>query len=148
MDAASNKSEAPREDVPQPALAESSAALTQVVDDLSAQQQAADWLISEMLKGRTPEELETELQATGWTPEEASDLVEKVRRHTRRERGVLTRADVVRQADKSYRKSMTGGWFVAFPSLSAAFRLLYALGNFATLGRFRRGAAKPDRDEK
>jgi len=114
------------------------AALEQVVDDFEIQASSLAWVTDELLKGRSTEDLQNCLVDQGWTSDEASNVVEQARRATRRLRGVITREDVVIEANRNYRKSMTGGWFLAFPSLNAAFRLLYSLGNLITLGKMRR----------
>ena len=116
--------------------------LNHVVDDLSSREQAADWVAGEILAGRTAEEVVEDLMEGGWDAEQATDLVEYVRRATRAERGIVTRDEVVRDAHHRYSRSM-GGWFTGLPTFAAAFKLLNSL---VTLMRFRR-VGQNKRDE-
>lgn len=81
------------------------AALEHVVDDLAPKEAAGDWVLAEMRKGRPAEELVAEMQATGWSAEDAEWVVEYVRKLTRAERGVTTREEVARTSYKNYRES-------------------------------------------
>ena len=114
--------------------------LAEVVDDLTPRREAVDWAIEEMEAGRGFDEVLAELRGAGWSDEDAGEIVESARRETRGQRGVVTRADVVRRADRQYRRAMTGGWFIGMPTLAAAMRLLYSLGTLLSLRR--RGGGK------
>jgi hypothetical protein len=67
-----------------------------------------------MIAGRVADDLLSELIAEGWDIDEAEEIVEEARKSTRRERGVITREDVVHDLNLSYRRNTTG--------LSVAFR--------------------------
>ena len=108
--------------------------LNHIIDDLSTREQCADWIAEGLIEGRTVESLTEELVANGWHEDDASDLIEQVRRLTRNQRGVVTRNDIVRDADRRYRRAM-GGWFTGLPTFTAAFKLLNSL---ITLVGFRR----------
>jgi hypothetical protein len=56
-----------------------------------------------------------QLATEGWDPDDAEQIVETARKATRRERGVITRDDVVRDLNAGYRHA-TGGLSVAFRS--------------------------------
>lgn len=120
--------------------------LEHVVDDLSAKEQCADWIVEQMTGGRTPEEISGELRAQGWDPQEAEALVEYVRKATRRERGVVTRDDVVRSANRRYRQSWAPSWFSGIASLSSGVRLLSGLRNLFALKKVRDQARDEERD--
>ncbi len=109
-------------------------ALEHVVDDLAYREETADWIREQLLHERVAEEVVSELVAQGWDAEEAHSLVEQVRRLTRRERGVVTREDVAREANRRYGKGMSGGWMVGMPTLASARRLMHSLGNLLGLG--------------
>lgn len=112
--------------------------LEHIVDDLEAKEECADWIFGELTKGRTAESIAEELVENGWREDDANDLVERVRRLTRGERGVVTRDEVVRGLNRRYQRGMAGGWLVGFPVLAAAFRLMYSIMNSIGLGRVRR----------
>lgn len=80
-----------------------------------------------MAKGRTPEDLASELVSNGWDEDDAAGIVENARRQTRHLRGVVTRDDVARSAWAHYRRGMGMRWFAGFPMLSAALRLMTSL---------------------
>ena len=120
--------------------------LEHVVDDLSAKEQCADWILEQMTAGRTPEEITGELRAQGWDPEEAQALVEYVRKATRRERGLITRDDVVRSANRRYRQSWSPRWLSGMPTLSSGVRLLSGLRNLFALKKVREQARDEERD--
>ena len=111
--------------------------LEHVVDDLAAKEQCADWILEEMTGGRAPEQIVADLREQGWGAEEAEGLVEYIRKATRRERGVLTRDDVMRDANRRYRQSWTPGWFAVLPTLSSGIRLLAGLRNLIALKKAR-----------
>jgi hypothetical protein len=113
-------------------------ALDHVVDDLEARRQCADWVRAELLDGRTPEQIVSELAAAGWPADDAEGIVEDGRRQTRAERGVVTRDDVVREANRRYRGAMGTGIVTGLPTAASAKRLFYAILNVLALGRFRR----------
>jgi len=107
--------------------------LEHIVDDLGATQEAEDWAKAQMLTGRTVEALTPELVATGWSEDAAIELLERVRKETRRERGVRTREDVLRDVNQRYRKGMSTGWLAGMPTFSSLVRLMYGIANFLTL---------------
>jgi hypothetical protein len=109
--------------------------LAEVVDDLTPRREAVDWAVAEVGAGRGFEEVLAELLEAGWSAEEAGEIVERARQETRGLRGVETRADVVRRADRQYRRAMTPGWFLGMPTVAAAMRLLYAVGTLLSLRR-------------
>lgn len=115
--------------------------LAEVVDDLTPRREAVEWAIAEVAAGRGFDEVEAELRGAGWSEEDAGEIVEHARRETRGQRGVVTRADVVRDVDRRYRRAMTPGWFLGMPTVAAAMRLLYSLGTLLSL---RRGGGKRD----
>lgn len=137
----------PSDDTPRPipppppapdACADPASALEHVVDDLGPKEQAADWVRTQFALGRTWESVAADLVEGGWPEDTAVQLTETVRRLTRAERGVMTREQVVGGADRYYRRGMGGGWIVGMPSLAAAIRLMYSLGNLLRLRRRRR----------
>lgn len=91
------------------------AALSNVEDEQSDLREAVRWAAEALVAGREAEELHGELLAGGWGGEEAEEIVESARKDTRRERGVVTREDVVRDLNARYRQA-TGGLSVAFRS--------------------------------
>jgi hypothetical protein len=115
-----------------------SSALERVVDDLAPRQDAIEWAVDELTRGRSFEETVRELTEGGWPEGEATEIVEQARRLTRHVRGVVTRDDVMRDANRRYRQAMGVGWFAAFPSIAAIRRLVHALGSLALFRRHRR----------
>jgi hypothetical protein len=111
--------------------------LAHVVDDLAAKEQCADWILEQMTAGRTPEQIAADLREQGWGADEADALVEYVRKATRSERGVLTRDEVMRDANRRYRQSWTPGWFAVLPTLTSGIRLLAGLRNLIALKKAR-----------
>src|SRR5205807_3847034 len=81
-------------------------ALDYVVDDLDARRACEEWVRAELIGGRTAEELAEGLVAAGWPHDDAEGIVEEGRRQTRGERGIVTRDDVVREANRRYRGAM------------------------------------------
>jgi hypothetical protein len=90
-------------------------ALSNVRDDGEGREEAVRWAGEQMILERGAEELIAELVAEGWDREGAEEIVEEARKETRRERGVVTREDVVRDVNARYRQA-TGGLSVAFRS--------------------------------
>ena len=113
-------------------------ALDHVVDDLEARRECADWVRAELLEGRIPEEIVEELATGGWPRDDAEGIVEEGRRQTRAERGLVTREDVVREANRRYRGAMGTGILTGLPTAASAKRLFFAVLNVLALGRFRR----------
>jgi hypothetical protein len=109
------------------------AALDQIVDDDTPRREALDWAAAELTAGRPFDDVLADLLAAGWPDADAADLLELARRQTRAQRGVRTREQVVADANRTYRRAMTLGWFLGLPTVAAAMRLLYALGNLLTL---------------
>lgn len=130
------------DDVPIPAPADPSP-LDEIVDDTHEKEECLHWLCDQMLAGRTPEELSVELIGGGWTSDDAEELTESARQHTRHARGVLTRQEVAEQAHRNYRRAMSGNWFLLVPTVSSLRRLIYSLG---TLKWLRRPRVKQMRD--
>ena len=115
--------------------------LDQIVDDYAPRQEALQWATAQMAAGRTFEDISTHLIQTGWSESDAAEIVEAARQQTRHYRGAVTREQIVRVSNRRYRQAMTGGWFVGFPSVTAAMRLIHALASFASL---RRRPRRPD----
>jgi hypothetical protein len=113
--------------------------LAEVVDDLTPRRDALDWAVAEIAAGRGFEDVVADLRVAGWSEGNAGEIVELARRETRGRRGVVTRAEVVRDVDRRYRRAMTPGWFLGMPTVAAAMRLLYSLGTLVSL---RRGGEK------
>jgi hypothetical protein len=80
--------------------------LDHVVDDVEAREQSAKWAYEQLAEGRTPEEVEAALVASGWPPSDAATMAEEARRQTRHLRGVITRDDVARVSEARYRRAM------------------------------------------
>lgn len=134
---------------PPDALKSQADALEHVVDDIDdVQSQSADWVREQLLQGATLEGVTEQLVNSGWERSSAEALVERVRKETRRERGVLTRADVVDDVNRRYRQSMAGGWFAGMPTISAARRLIYAVMNVLSLNRFKRRTSDSEESEQ
>ena len=127
-------------DQPPPRTQDGRSPLEHIVDDLSTKEECADWVAKEIFAGRAAEAVVEDLVAGGWDQEEAASLVEYVRRATRSQRGVVTREDVKRDADKIYRRGMSS-WFAGVPTFGAAYRLLHSI---MTLKMFRRLNDNPD----
>lgn len=108
-----------------------------IVDDETPRREAVEWAVAELTGGRSFEQVLAGLGESGWSGEDADAILELARQQTRHIRGVTTRDEVVRQANRNYRKGMTG-WVVGMPSLAAAARLLYSLGSLLSLRRGRR----------
>lgn len=122
--------------------------LEHVVDDLTPREQCLDWIDDQMTtRARTPEQIAAELREQGWDPDEAESMVEAVRKATRAERGVVTRDDVVRDANRRYRQSWAPSWFSGLPTLSSGIRLLGGLRNLFALKKVRDDIREQKRDE-
>jgi chromosome condensin MukBEF complex kleisin-like MukF subunit len=102
-----------------------------IIDDVEPRDRCLHWLMDEMIAGRTPEELTDNLLNDGWSTDDTAELVETARRLTRQQRGVVTRDDVVADANRNYRRSMH--WFITFPTIAAAIRLFYSLATLSAL---------------
>ena len=112
-----------------------SSPLDRIVDDYAPRQDALEWATAQLTDGRAFEELVAQLTADGWAESDATEIVEEARRHTRHVRGALTREQIVRASNRRYRQAMTGGWFVGFPVVAAAMRLIHSLASLASLRR-------------
>ncbi|HEV7299288.1 MAG TPA: hypothetical protein VGN72_07985 [Tepidisphaeraceae bacterium] len=107
----------------------------QIINDDGAIDAAAEWSREQLLAGRVAEEIVGDLVAQGWDEDEASGLVEEVRKLTRDERGVVTRDTVAAIANREYRRG-SGGWSVGFPTIAAARRLFHAMASLRWLRHF------------
>src|SRR5436309_9194676 len=85
--------------------------LEQVVDDYEPRLAAIEWAVVQMYDDRPSEEVAAELVAGGWAPDDAEEVAEAARQRTRRHRGAMTRDEVVDEAERMYRRSMSGRWF-------------------------------------
>lgn len=113
--------------------------LEQVVDDETPRREALEWATAELASGRTFDVIAADLMVTGWSANDAEEIVEYARQATRPLRGEKTRAEIVADANRRYRKAMSGGWFIGLPTVSAGMRLLYSLGSLLSLRRRRKG---------
>jgi hypothetical protein len=113
--------------------------LEHVVDDETPRREALEWATAELASGRGFDAVAAELVATGWSANDADEIVEYARQATRPLRGEKTRAEIVADANRRYRKAMSGGWFIGLPTVSAGMRLLYSLGSLLSLRRRRKG---------
>ena len=115
--------------------------LDKVVDDETPKVEAVEWAVEELYDDRPFEDVEAELVAAGWAPDDATSIVEEARQRTRRHRGATTRDQVVLDADRMYRRA-TGRWFVGLPMLGAAWRLLHSVATLLSLRRARKADGK------
>jgi hypothetical protein len=115
--------------------------LDRVVDDDTPRIEAIEWAVEELYDDRPFEEVEGELVAGGWSPDDAAAVVEEARQRTRRHRGATTRDQVVLDADRMYQRA-TGRWFVGLPMLGAAWRLLHSVATLLSLRRARKEVGK------
>ena len=117
--------------------------LEQVVDDYEPRLAATEWAVEQMYDDRTFEDIVADLVSCGWSLENAEEVAEVARQRTRGHRGAVTRDDVVEEADRMYRRSMSGRWFAGLPMLAAAWKLMHSLVTLGSLrrahGRGRRG---------
>ena len=118
-------------------------ALADVIDDLTPREDALEWAVAQLAAGRAFDDVAAELAGAGWPEADAADLVERARRVTRAQRGVVTRDDVVSDVNRRYRRAMTPGWFLGMPTVAAAMRLLQSLGTLAALRRRGSKSASP-----
>jgi hypothetical protein len=84
------------------------AALSQIQDDVAQKQEARQWAMDQLLKGLSFEELTATLTEQGWDAWSAEQIVEAARMETRRERGIITRDDIVNDLDREYRRATSG----------------------------------------
>src|SRR4051812_7329705 len=68
--------------------------LEHVVDDETPRREALEWATAELASGRGFDAVSGELVATGWSADDAAEIVEYARQATRPLRGERTRADV------------------------------------------------------
>ena len=81
--------------------------LEAIVDDTPPNRAPAiEWAANELINERTFEAVAADLVSQGWPAEAADAIVEEAREATRRERGVKTREDVLRNAERRYQRSM------------------------------------------
>jgi len=120
--------------------------LDRVVDDYAPRQDAVEWAAAELAGGRAFEEVTAELEQGGWVAGDAAEIVEAARRESRSERGVVTREQIAREANRRYRQGLASGWMIGFPTVAALKRLVHAVAHVAMLHRVRRG--RPEDDEK
>ena len=109
--------------------------LEQVVDDFAPRQDALEWAITQLAANRTFEDISAHLMQAGWSESDAAEIVEEARQQTRHYRGAITREQIVRTSNRRYRQAMTGGWFVGFPVVAAAMRLIHSLASLSSLRR-------------
>jgi hypothetical protein len=124
-----------------------SAALARVVDEADPNPDLVRWAIDELVAGRTLEAVTAALTEQGWPINEAEPAVEEARVRTRRDRGVITRADVVGDLNARHHGSMTGmaTFYRSSVSLLGIFGFLSglrsAIGSVRRLHRVARGGA-------
>src|SRR5262245_20340474 len=92
--------------------------LDRVVDDVLERDTARQSIAAQLLAGRIPEELVAELVASGWSQDDAEEMVEDGRKQTRAQRGVVTRDDVARAVHQRYRTGMAAGWMAGIPMVA------------------------------
>ena len=83
-------------------------ALTRVTPELEPDPELVVWAEEALLAGRELESVVVELTDQGWPAADAEVAVEAARVRTRRERGVVTREDVVGDLHARYRRSSSG----------------------------------------
>jgi hypothetical protein len=115
-------------------------ALEKVVEQEPIDSDLLLWAMEELLDGRDLQDLEQQLVEAGWAAATVEQIVETARQQTRKQRGVVTRDDVVRDLNVDYRRA-TGGLSVAFRS---GLFGLYGFTNgfmsaWRTLRKLRRG---------
>jgi hypothetical protein len=109
--------------------------LDHVVDDETPRREALEWATAELAAGNEFETVCGELIASGWSADDAAEIVELARQVTRPLRGAQTRAQIVGDLNRRHRKATSGGWFIGLPTVSAAMRLLHGLGSLLSLRR-------------
>ncbi|QOV88381.1 hypothetical protein [Humisphaera borealis] len=72
-------------------------------DDSEARTRAADWAFDALRQGWSPETVEAQLIANGWSADDAALFAENARKQTRHMRGVVTRSDVADAVQTSVR---------------------------------------------
>ncbi len=102
----------------------------QVVDDDTPREESRMWAIDQLRDGRSFDDVLTDLTESGWDAESAEQILEKARKFTRAERGVVTREQVAKAAKAYYRGGTGNGMLSGLPTIAAIRRLLYS---FATL---------------
>jgi len=113
--------------------------LERIIDDEEPRVRCLEYLCEQMLAGRSVEELQAELIASGWSADDAEELCEKARQQTRHERGVVTQTDVLQKSRRNFRLGWTGGWMLAFLGFASVRRLLFAVRSVRQLTRRKRG---------
>ncbi len=125
-------------------------ALANVYRDPVPDPEAVDWAADELLAGRDLSHLVSELIERGWDSAAAETAVEVARVRTRRDRGVLTRADVVGDLHARHRQTSAGmaafyrSSIGPFSIFSFVTGLRSALGAFRRLRRLGRGTTPTD----
>jgi hypothetical protein len=119
--------------------------LDRVVDDYAPRQDAVEWATAELAAGRAFEAVTAELEQGGWPAADAAEIVEAARRESRAERGVVTREQIAREANRRYRQGLASGWMVGFPTVAALKRLVHAVAHLAVLRRLRRARDESER---
>ena len=112
--------------------------LDQIVDDYAPRSDAVEQAVAELQAGHSFEEAAARLVEKGWAQTDVDEIIEEARVRTLAARGVLTRDQVLRNVNRRYQQSMSGGWFVGFPVWAAGIRLVYSLANLTFLRRARR----------
>jgi hypothetical protein len=131
--------------------------LEHVVDET---EEVNEWIHTQFVNGSGADSILAELIANGWRHDDAEGLVEEGRRATRHLRGVITREEVARVAEKRYRSSFRMAFYYALGGVplmcaQALWSLLTTKGNRwpDRVKRRRRemdetaNAASPDSDE-
>ena len=119
-------------------------ALGRCHDDTPADDRVVDWAAEQLLDGAEFDGVVAALTEAGWTDDAATAAVEQARVLTRRDRGVVTRDDVLADLNHRYRRSTTGmaGFYRACggPVGIVAFfvGLRSAVASFRRLSRLRR----------
>ncbi len=102
----------------------------QVVDDDTPREESRVWAIDQLRDGRSFDDVLADLIESGWDAESAEQILEKARKFTRPERGVVTREQVAKAANAYHRSGSGNGMLAGLPTIAAIRRLLYS---FATL---------------
>jgi hypothetical protein len=84
------------------------AALSNVHDDESDIVEARQWAVDQLLNEQSLEQVHRSLLEHGWDAELADQITEHARIETRRQRGVITRDDIVRDLESEYRRATSG----------------------------------------
>lgn len=75
-------------------------------ESVAARQAATEWAAEQLVVSRSFDAVTDELVAGGWSADDAAAMVEQARESTRGRRGVRTREDVVRSADRRYNRTL------------------------------------------